>query len=82
METVSLHGIINSFTDEYAFLSNFYPVPGGITVGKHTFLSVEHAYQAFKCPEELRDERWYSYKIKNLKKVLDLREKGTILHKY
>jgi len=51
--------MINSFTDEYAFLSNFYPVPGGITVGKHTFLSVEHAYQAFKCPEELRDERWY-----------------------
>ena len=71
--------MINSFTNEYAFLSNFYPVPGGITVGKHTFLSVEHAYQALKCPEELRDERWNKYfnctsgQAKRLGKQLPLR---------
>lgn len=72
--------MIDSFTGKYAFLSNFYPVPGGIKAGKHIFLSVEHAYQALKCPKELRDERWNKYlnctaaQAKKLGKQLPLRE--------
>lgn len=48
---------ITSFTDEYAFLSNFERVPGGIHVGFHLggpkdiviVDTVEHAYQASKA---------------------------------
>lgn len=80
MAPVLVPRVINSFTGQYAFLSNFYPVPGGIVVEKHTFLSVEHAYQALKCPVHLRDERWNKYftctagQAKRLGKQLPLRE--------
>lgn len=37
---------ITSFTGDYRFLSNFWPV--NIVVAGHTYSSVEHAYQASK----------------------------------
>lgn len=43
--------IIDSFTGEYHFLSNFYPCQITIEIQdeKLTFSSAEHAYQASKC---------------------------------
>lgn len=38
--------IIDSFKNEYCFLSNFYGGP--VTLGWHTFRTVEHGFQAFK----------------------------------
>ena len=38
---------IDSFKDEYAFLSNFYPCT--VTVSGQTFLNSESAYQCQKC---------------------------------
>lgn len=39
--------IIDSFSREYRFLSNFYPSP--IEIDGIEFPTVEHAYQAWKC---------------------------------
>ena len=44
--------MINRFEGEYAFLSNFYPVP--ITIGELHYLSSEAAYQAQKAPMNKR----------------------------
>lgn len=80
MEMSSSHRLITSFTGQHEFLSNFYPVPGGIKVGEYSFQSVEHAYQALKCPVHLRDSRWLTYlnctpgAAKRLGKVLPLKE--------
>jgi ribA/ribD-fused uncharacterized protein len=70
---------IDSFTGEYAFLSNFYPVPRGIILEGRTYPSVENAYQAQKCPIDLRGEEWEKYRsctpgnAKRLGKILPLR---------
>ena len=46
--------MIDSFSGVYRFLSNFYPVPGGITIHRANCPTVEHAFQASKCfyPED------------------------------
>lgn len=41
--------IIDSFRDEYSFLSNFFPCP--VTYKGKTYLCSEAAFQAQKCPE-------------------------------
>jgi ribA/ribD-fused uncharacterized protein len=38
--------VIDSFRDEYLFLSNFYPAQ--IKIGDFQFMTLEHAYQAYK----------------------------------
>ncbi len=40
--------VIDRFDGEYAFLSNFHPVPGGIEMDEKVYSTVEHAYQASK----------------------------------
>lgn len=42
--------MINNFINQYAFLSNFYPVP--VTLYNKMFPSVEHAYQAAKTTDD------------------------------
>ena len=44
--------MIDSFSGDYEFLSNFYPCK--VTMDKHEYSSVEHAYQAAKT----LDLRW------------------------
>jgi ribA/ribD-fused uncharacterized protein len=39
--------MIDSFREEYAFLSNFYPVV--VTLDEMNYPTVEHAFQAAKC---------------------------------
>lgn len=39
-------GVINSFTDEYRFMSNFHPAP--VRLDNDVYPTVEHAYQAAK----------------------------------
>jgi len=46
--------VINSFRDEYRFLSNFYPAK--VKLDDLVFETVENAYQAAKCRD--RDERF------------------------
>jgi ribA/ribD-fused uncharacterized protein len=45
--------MISEFQNEYRFLSNFWPVPGGVTLdgSKVRFPTVEHAYQAAKVKD-------------------------------
>lgn len=45
---------INSFKDEYRWLSNFWPANVSFEGDKYS--SVEHAYQAAKFPREQRDD--------------------------
>jgi ribA/ribD-fused uncharacterized protein len=42
--------MIDRFSGEYAWLSNFWPSP--VTVGGRTYPTVEHAYQASKTTNE------------------------------
>ena len=68
--------IINNFSNEYAFLSNFYAV--NITFDGIVFPSVEHAYQAAKTLNtEMRitiSKIVYPGQAKRFGKRLDLRE--------
>jgi len=50
--------VINSFSGDYSFLSNFYPAQ--IVIELLVFPTVEHAYQAFKTD----DQEWFK-KIQN-----------------
>ena len=45
--------MISEFQNEYRFLSNFWPVPGGVKLegSKVRFPTVEHAYQAAKVKD-------------------------------
>lgn len=45
---------IDSFTNEYAFLSNFYE-PGYVMIDGKVFINSEAAFHSYKCPER-RDE--------------------------
>lgn len=53
--------MISSFSGEYRFLSNFYPVE--VVFDGKKFPTTENAYQAAKCNPELRDERWDEFQI-------------------
>ena len=72
--------MINSFSGKYSFLSNFYPVPGGLVYLDNKFPSVENAYQSAKCPLELRSEKWKelltcsSSRAKHIGKTLPLKD--------
>ena len=46
--------IIAGFFGPFRFLSNFYPVKGGVGLDEIVYPSVEHAYQAAKWPVEQR----------------------------
>lgn len=52
MET-SKRKVINSFRDEYFFLSNFYRCP--VMYMGHEFTCAEAAFQAAKCPARARE---------------------------
>jgi ribA/ribD-fused uncharacterized protein len=41
---------IMQFRGQYAFLSNFYPVP--VQFGTQNYPTLEHAFQAAKCPDD------------------------------
>jgi ribA/ribD-fused uncharacterized protein len=43
---------ITTFDGEFRFLSNFFPVPGGVMLDGQNFPTVEHAYQASKTVNE------------------------------
>ena len=43
--------MIAGFFDKYRFLSNFWPVPGGIVLDGRSYTTVEHAYQAAKTED-------------------------------
>jgi ribA/ribD-fused uncharacterized protein len=54
--------VIDKFEGDYAFLSNFYPIPGGVEYDGVIFPSVENAYQAAKCPIDKRDREWEKFR--------------------
>ena len=51
----SKHNVIDSFTGEYRFLSNFYPSP--IVIDSICYPTVEHAFQAAKTKDKLEQRR-------------------------
>lgn len=57
--------LIDSFRDEYRFLSNFYPAP--IQYGDKIFPSSEHLYQAMKCTNIADAELVRTHPFKGLK---------------
>lgn len=52
---VTLQGAVTAFRGGYFTLSNFYPHP--ITIDGHTYLTVEHYYQASKAVEPTDHDR-------------------------
>ena len=65
---------INRFSDEYRFLSNFYPVP--VTYGGLTYKNNEAAFQAQKCLDDEVKKQFTEYdagKAKGVGRHVDLR---------
>lgn len=74
--------MISSFTDDYDFLSNFYPSP--VWYGSDSYPTVEHAYQAAKTKDPQERQRIASAKYpgqaKKLGRAVTMR-KGWDQHK-
>lgn len=49
--------VIGEFQNENRFLSNFWPVPGGVTVRGMTAMTTEHIYQAAKTVDRYERSR-------------------------
>lgn len=66
--------VIDSFSGQYAWLSNFYAVP--VELGNRTYPSVENAYQAFKTVDpaaRLPFETCWPAQAKHMGRTLTLR---------
>jgi len=66
--------VINSFRDEYRFLSNFYPAQ--VKLGNLVFETVENAYQSAKClhdNDRLQFQNITPGQAKRLGREVDLR---------
>jgi ribA/ribD-fused uncharacterized protein len=49
--------VIAAFSGSYAFLSNFFPIPGGLQMDGQSYPTLEHAFQASKTPSLIWRER-------------------------